>query len=129
MVASAITRLCYVWKTANDSTYSVTSLPIVIWSQIQIYLITLDWILTALSVLMIPSGYMSSAMLPMKPKANKVMPPGHVTSESREDLVPPLHTLGQSKVQCGTSATANDGGKLNDSGRILKTMEYEVATV
>jgi hypothetical protein len=129
VVASAIARLCYVWKTANDGTYSVTSLPIVICSQIQIYLITLDWIFTALSVLMIPSGYLSSAILLIEPKANKVMPPGHVTSESREDLVPPLHTLGQSKVQCGTSATANDGGKLNDSGRILKTMEYEVASV
>lgn len=72
---------------------------------------------------------MSSAMVPMEPNVNNISSPGHVTSESLEDLVPPLHGLGQSKVRCGASMTANDEGEMDDSGRIMKIVEFEVTSV
>jgi hypothetical protein len=129
MVASAIARLCYVWKTARDDAYPVTSLPIVICSQIQIYLITLDWVFTALSFLIQqPSGYMSSAMFSVKPKVDNVISPSRFTSESLEDLVPSLYPLNRTKVQCETSANVKDEDQLNDSGRILKTTEVQVTS-
>lgn len=70
---------------------------------------------------------MSSAMVSMKPKVKKVISPGRVNSESLEDLVAPPHAFEQSELRCGFPATAKDGDKSNDSGRILKTVEFEVA--
>ena len=72
---------------------------------------------------------MSSAMVPVKPQLKKIISPGRVNSESREDLVTPQHATERFEVQCGTSATADDEDRFNDSGRILKTVEFEVACV
>ncbi|KAH0405464.1 hypothetical protein KCU89_g33, partial [Aureobasidium melanogenum] len=71
---------------------------------------------------------MSSAMVSMKPKVRKIIPPGRVNSESREDLVTPQHAIERFEVQCEFSATADDEDKFNDSGRILKTVEFEFAS-
>lgn len=68
-------------------------------------------------------------MVPVKPQLKKIISPDRVNSESREDLVTPQHATERFEVQCGFSATADDEDRFNDSGRILKTVEFEVARV